>query len=71
MKSTANTTASTRTSAPAPVSAHAWRFAPDAISVDGRTFAAKYSIAVGGDVYVFAQVGEVPVRIHVGAGMPE
>ena len=75
MKSTANTatktTATAPVNAPAPVNAHAWSFAPKSITVNGQCFDAGYSIAKGGDVYVFAQVGEMPVRIHVGKDMPE
>ena len=57
-------------------SANVWTFAPDAVTINGRTFAAAYSIAKSGDVYVFASVkaaaeaAEVPVRLHISSTMP-
>ncbi len=49
-------------------------FAPDALTVNGRTFPASYSLARTGDVYVFATVpgeaADLPVRLHISATMP-
>ena len=56
--------------------ANVWTFAPDAVTVNGRTFPASYSLARSGDVYVFATVkaaadaADVPVRLHISATMP-
>ena len=56
--------------------ANVWTFAPDAVTVNGRTFPASYSLARSGDVYVFAAVkaaadaADVPVRLHISATMP-
>lgn len=56
--------------------ANTWTFAPDALTVNGRTFPASYSLARTGDVYVFATVkadadaAEMPVRLHISATMP-
>jgi len=53
-----------------------WTFAPDAVTVNGRSFPASYSLARTGDVYVFATVkadadaAEMPVRLHISATMP-
>jgi len=56
--------------------ANVWTFAPDAVTVNGRSFPASYSLARTGDVYVFATVkadadaAEMPVRLHISATMP-
>ena len=50
--------------------ANVWSFAPASVTVNGHTFEAKYSLARSGDVYVFAQVCDAPIRVHVGADMP-
>lgn len=56
--------------------ANVWTFATDAVTVNGRTFPASYSLARSGDVYVFATVkaaadaADVPVRLHISATMP-
>lgn len=56
--------------------ANTWTFAPDTLTVNGRTFPASYSLARTGDVYVFATVkadadaAEMPVRLHISATMP-
>lgn len=53
-----------------------WTFAPETVTVNGRTFPASYSLARSGDVYVFVTVQEsadsqgIPVRMHIGATMP-
>lgn len=58
------------------LSVNAWTFAPDAVTVNGCTFPAQYSLARTGDVYVFASVkaaadaAEMPVRLHISAAMP-
>lgn len=68
MKNTANATNTATT--------NVWAFAPDTVTVNGHTFPASYSLARGGDVYVFtalraaADAPEMPVRIHIGADMP-
>lgn len=68
MKNTANA-ANTATT-------NVWAFAPNTVTVNGHTFPASYSLARGGDVYVFtalraaADAPEMPVRIHIGADMP-
>ena len=65
MKNTANAT-----------NTNIWAFAPNTFTVNGHTFPASYSLARGGDVYVFtalraaADAPEMPVRIHIGADMP-
>lgn len=65
MKNTANAT-----------NTNIWAFAPNTVTVNGHTFPASYSLARGGDVYVFtalraaADAPEMPVRIHIGADMP-
>ena len=46
-----------------------WTFAAKAITLDGHTFPARYSVAPqSGDVYAFATMDDVPVRIHLAAG---
>lgn len=56
--------------------ANTWTFAPNSITVNGQTFPASYSLARGGDVYVFtalraaADAPEMPVRVHISADMP-
>ena len=56
--------------------ANTWNFAPNSITVNGQTFPASYSLARGGDVYVFtalraaADAPEMPVRVHISADMP-
>ena len=47
-----------------------WSFTPTTAALSGHTFDATYSLARSGDVYVFAKVGDTPVRIHVGKDMP-
>ena len=48
----------------------AWKFTATTAALDGHTFDAAYSVARSGDVYVFARIGDTPVRIHIGKGMP-
>ena len=68
MKNAANATNTATT--------NVWAFAPNTVTVNGHTFPASYSLARGGDVYVFtalraaADAPEMPVRIHIGADMP-
>ena len=56
--------------------ANTWNFAPNSLTVNGQTFPASYSLARGGDVYVFtalraaADAPEMPVRVHISADMP-
>ena len=55
--------------------ANAWTFTRNSITVNGQTFPASYSLARGGDVYVFttlrvADGTDMPIRIHVGQDMP-
>ena len=56
--------------------ANTWNFASNSITVNGQTFPASYSLARGGDVYVFtalraaADAPEMPVRVHISADMP-
>lgn len=50
--------------------ANVWTFAPDAVTVNGRTFPATYSVARGGDVYVFTTLEGAPIRVHIGLEMP-
>lgn len=56
--------------------ANALSFAPETMTMNGRTFPASYSLARTGDVYVFVSVpGEtadaaLPVRLHISANMP-
>ena len=56
--------------------ANTWNFAPNSVTVNGTTFPASYSLARGGDVYVFtalraaADAPEMPVRVHISADMP-
>lgn len=56
--------------------ANTWNFAPNSVTVNGQTFPASYSLARGGDVYVFtalraaADAPETPVRIHISEAMP-
>lgn len=56
--------------------ANTWNFAPNSVTVNGQTFPASYSLARGGDVYVFtalraaADAPEMPVRVHISADMP-
>ena len=57
MKNTANT-------------ANVWTFSPDTVTVNGRTFPATYSVARGGDVYVFTTIEGAPIRVHIGQEMP-
>ena len=53
-----------------------WSFGPTTMTVNGRTFGASYSVARGGDVYVFTGVQAVPgaqripVRMHITQDMP-
>lgn len=53
-----------------------WSFAPTTMTVNGRTFGASYSVARGGDVYVFTGVQaapgaqRIPVRMHITQDMP-
>ena len=37
-----------------------WSFGPTTMTVNGRTFGASYSVARGGDVYVFTGVQAAP-----------
>ena len=48
----------------------AWTFTATAAALNGHTFPATYSVARSGDVYVFATVEDIPVRIHVGKASP-
>ena len=49
----------------------AWTFTATSATLNGHEFPASYSIAAkSGDVYVFATVQDVPVRIHVGKASP-
>lgn len=48
----------------------AWSFTATNATLNGHEFAAQYSIAQSGDVYVFAIVQDIPVRIHVGKASP-
>ena len=50
---------------------NAWTFAANTVTVNNRTFEASYSIGKAEDVYVFAKINNVPIRIHVGKDMPE
>lgn len=55
--------------------ANAWTFTRNSVTVNGQTFPASYSLARGGDVYVFttlraADGTDMPIRIHVGQDMP-
>ena len=56
--------------------ANVWSFSADSVTVNGHTFPATYSVARGGDVYVFATVKAsaeaeaMPVRLHISAAMP-
>lgn len=58
------------------ITANTWNFAPNSVTVNGQTFPASYSLARGGDVYVFtalraaADAPEMPVRVHISADMP-
>ena len=66
---TANTTAAATTAIVPVVADNAsWSFAPTAVSLNGRTFEAAYSVTPKGDVYAFAKVDGVAVRIHVAKG---
>lgn len=53
-----------------------WSFTPTTMTVNGRTFGASYSVARGGDVYLFTGVQaapgaqRIPVRMHITQGMP-
>ena len=53
-----------------------WSFAPTTMTVNGRIFGASYSVARGGDVYVFTGVQaapgaqRIPVRMHITQDMP-
>ena len=53
-----------------------WSFGPTTMTVNGRTFGASYSVARGGDVYVFTGVQaapgaqRIPVRMHITQDMP-
>lgn len=53
-----------------------WSFSPTTMTVNGRTFGASYSVARGGDVYVFTGVQaapgaqRIPVRMHITQDMP-
>ncbi|MBR3741100.1 MAG: hypothetical protein IKN04_11715 [Clostridia bacterium] len=49
---------------------NAWKFTATTAALDKHTFDATYSVARSGDVYVFASIGDTPVRIHIGKGMP-
>ena len=55
---------------PVVADSNAWKFTATSASLDGHTFDATYSVARTGDVYVFAKIGDMPCRIHVGKGMP-
>ena len=48
----------------------AWTFTATTATLNGHEFAAEYSLAQSGDVYVFAIVQGIPVRIHVGKASP-
>ena len=48
----------------------AWTFTATTATLNGHEFAAEYSLAQTGDVYVFAIVQGIPVRIHVGKASP-
>ena len=48
-----------------------WTFSANSVTVNNRTFDAKYSIGKAEDVFVFAKVNEVPIRVHIGKDMPE
>ena len=50
--------------------ANVWTFSPDAVTVNGCTFPATYSVARGGDVYVFTTLEGAPIRVHIGLEMP-
>ena len=46
-----------------------WTFAAKAITLDGHTFPATYSVKPqSGDVYVFAAVDGFAIRLHIAAG---
>ena len=53
-----------------------WSFTPTTMTVNGRTFGASYSVARGGDVYLFTGVQaapgaqRIPVRMHITQDMP-
>ena len=52
-----------------------WSFGPTTMTVNGRTFGASYSVARGGDVYVFTGVQapdaqRIPVRMHITQDRP-
>lgn len=53
-----------------------WSFSPTTMTVNGCTFGASYSVARGGDVYVFTGVQaapgaqRIPVRMHITQDMP-
>lgn len=71
MKTTTNTTnTTTKTPETAWIPANAWTFTPASVCVNGRELPAEYSLARTGDVYVFAKLGDLPVRMHVGVDMP-
>lgn len=65
---TTNTTTKTTETILTP--ANAWTFTPASVCVNGRELPAEYSLARTGDVYVFAKLGDMPVRMHVGVDMP-
>ena len=67
-KAAVATTATAVAKKPVPVDAGSpdWRFTPDEVSLMGHKFAARYSVAKSGDVYVFAKLGDTPIRLHVG-----
>ena len=64
---TANTAAKI---VPVVADTNAWKFTATTAALDKHTFDATYSVARSGDVYVFASIGDTPVRIHIGKGMP-
>ena len=65
---TTNTTTKTTETILTP--ANTWTFTPASVCVNGRELPAEYSLARTGDVYVFAKLGDMPVRMHVGVDMP-
>ena len=67
MTSTFTATATTETIL---TPANTWTFTPASVCVNGRELPAEYSLARTGDVYVFAKLGDMPVRMHVGVDMP-
>ncbi|MBQ8708552.1 MAG: hypothetical protein IJ523_10735 [Succinivibrionaceae bacterium] len=70
MKSTNTTTTNNTTNTTSWTPANTWTFTPASVCVNGRELPAEYSLARTGDVYVFAKLGDLPVRMHVGVDMP-